>query len=242
MAREVTDLFLESEGRGARDGSPVSQAWSREEPRTGPLSGDEVRRLSGVFIDSVSGYVLASEPLASQESIPRAEAARYNFLGTEVRVAKAMDGSFVTPAVTRGLRLRIRPVNCDGCADPDLEVLQTGWTAPRRYLRVRQPAPVIVERDYLGHYDLQALGAQYTVAKDARGLTLSIGAGIQASQVLRLTPLARDVFWAQSEDPEQFDLFALGRVSLRFERAGGRVRALRLSTDRVRDLELVKTP
>ena len=57
-----------------------------------------------------------------------------------------------------------------------------------------------------------------------------------------LTPLAPDVFRARSDDREFKDLFALGTVSVKFLRgARGRVHGMRLSVDRVRNLDFEKT-
>jgi CubicO group peptidase (beta-lactamase class C family) len=237
----ITDLFLESEGRPTT-GTVSEAAASGVEPKTGPLSPVDLARLSGIFVERDAGYVLASEPLVPRETGAGAAALRYNFLGTEIGVAKAAPERFVTPALDRGLRLEVKPVSCNGCPSPDLDVRQGGWPTPRRFARVKAADTTGVRLDhYLGHYFLDPFQIHYTVKRGDRGLTLEIGAGVQTSQILHLRPLGRDVFWARSDDPEQFDLFGLGRVSVKFRRdAGGRVTGLRFTTDRVRDLELVK--
>ena len=235
----ITDLFLESDGRTLS--SEVSTAAARFEPKAGPLSAEEVQRLSGVFVERSTGYVIASEPVRPTGPADTVEVLRFNFLGTEVPIARA-EGRYVTPGVTRGLRLEVLPADCNGCARPDLDVTQPGWTAPRRFTRVRPSDSLSIKpADYLGPYFLDLLDVYYTVKQSERGLALEIGAGVQTSQVLYLTPLGHDVFWARSDDPEQFDLFALGRVSIKFLRApGGRVSGMRFTLDRVRDLELRK--
>jgi hypothetical protein len=155
-------------------------------------------------------------------------------------VAKASDGRFITPALARGIRLEIRPVECHGCSTPDLDVRQPGWPAPQRFTRVRPADTAVVAlADYPGDYLLRELDTHYTVKREGGALYLEIGAGVQPSQVLRLTPLGRDAFSGRSDDPERFDLFALGRVSVTFRRdPSGRVTGLRFTMDRVRNLDL----
>jgi hypothetical protein len=140
------------------------------------------------------------------------------------------------------MRLEIRLAECRGCPRPDLEVKQPGWPEAQRFIRAL-PSDTAQLRlaDYLGVYYLEPLEVHYTVKSGARGLTLQIGAGVQSSQLLHLTPVGRDVFRARSDDPEQFDLYALGWVSIKFLRgAGGDVNAMRFTMDRVRDLRLAK--
>ncbi|MFN0182074.1 MAG: serine hydrolase [Gemmatimonadales bacterium] len=231
----VTDLFLAAEGYPSGD---VSRAMAQAEPATGPVSAAETRLLSGVFVEPGAGYVFGSDPVAAgsrdQPFI------RFDYLGTEVRVAKAAEGRFATPALQRGARLTIAPVPCGGCLLPDLDVRQAGWPAPRRFRRVTT-VPAVRAKDYVGVYHLAALDAYYTVAEEPKGLVLRIAAGVQASQVLPLTALGPDLFWGSSMDGGQFDLYALGKVSIKFTRGpSGRVTGMRFTVDRVRDLELVK--
>ncbi len=233
----VTDLFLASQGYPSGD---VSRALAQVEPATGPVPVSDARALSGVFVEPRSGYVLATDPTSAGAG--ERPFLRYDFLGTEVRVAKAAEGRFVTPALQRGARLAITLVPCGGCSEPDLDVRQAGWPASRRFHRVvpgkLRPAPA---RDYLGVYHLAALDAYYTVAEEKGGLVLKIAAGVQASQVLPLTPLGPDLFRGLSADGGQFDLYALGTVSVKFVRGrSGRVSGMRFSVDRVRDLDLLK--
>jgi CubicO group peptidase (beta-lactamase class C family) len=240
IAFAITDLVLDSEGRGSV--GPVSQAAARAEPRTGPLSAEDLEHLSGVFVEPASGYVLAADPATPPPGRSDAETVVLNFLGTDVRMAKAAEGRFVTPALERGIRLEVRFAECRRCARPDLEVRQPGWTGFRRFVRVLPSDTARVRLgDYVGGYFLEPLEVHYTVKRSDRGLVLQIGAGIQASQLLHLTPLGPDLFRARSDDPEQFDLYALGWVSVKFLRgADGRVSRMRFTLDRVRDLTLTR--
>jgi CubicO group peptidase (beta-lactamase class C family) len=238
MGRAITDLLLETEGRG-RQGR-VSRASEAFGPATGPLNAAEVGQLSGTFVEPVAGYVLASQAADPGGRPAGAETVRYDFLGAEVPVAAAGGGRYVSPAFVRGPRLDIRLADCPDCPAPDLLVKQTGWSEERRFVRVT-PERAAASRDLVGHYWLADLGIHYAVRESAAGLELVIGAGVVSGQVLRLVPLGHDVLWGRSGSPEEFDLFALGRVSLKVVRdPAGRVSGLRLSLDRVRDLELAR--
>ncbi|MDX2058029.1 MAG: serine hydrolase domain-containing protein [Gemmatimonadales bacterium] len=232
----VTDLFLASQGYPSGD---VSQALAKVEPATGPVPAAEARLLSGVFVEPRSGYVLTADPPAGGGDQPFV---RYDFLGTEVRVAKGADGRFMTPALQRGARVTITLAPCGGCPEPDLDVRQAGWPAARRFHRVvpGRAAPAST-KEYLGVYHLVALDTYYTVGEGRGGSVLRIASGVQGSQVIPLTPLGPDLFRGQSADGGQFDLYALGTVSVKFVRGrSGRVAGIRFSVDRVRDLDLVK--
>jgi CubicO group peptidase (beta-lactamase class C family) len=239
LGRAITDLFLESEGRGAR--GPLSRASLAFGPTTGPVSAADRERLTGTFYDPKAGYVLATAGADGAASAAGVETVRYDFLGADVSVGRADDGAFASPAFARGPRLTIRFAECDGCARPDLMVREAGWPKPRRFVRSGPETRSTQVADYVGHYYLEPFGVYYRVTRSGEGLALEIGAGVQASQVLYLTPLGDDVFRGRSRDPEQFDLFALGSVSLQCVRgAGDRVTGLRFSVDRVRDLELTR--
>jgi hypothetical protein len=230
MSIQITEAFLQDEpglvGAAGGGSSPL------------PLTREDVELLSGIFVEPENGYVLES----SVPGASRPESMRYEFLGSETRVRKVAQGRFETPATYWPLRISIEAAPCRDCRRQDLMVRHADWPAPRRFVRVTPLDPARVPAsDYVGHFRSGQLGVCYSVARAAQGLDLLVAAGVAATQVLHLTPLAPDVFRARSDDPEFKDLFALGTVSVKFLRGGGRVRGMRLSVDRVRDLEFEKT-
>ena len=116
------------------------------------------------------------------------------------------------------------------------------WSAPRRFIRAKRIDPAALRTgEYEGVYYCKTLRIHYTVTRSNGGLDILVAAGVQASQVLHTEPLLEDVFRARSEDREFADLFALGTVSVKFGRdREGRVTGMRISMDRVRNLEFEK--
>lgn len=232
MSLRITDAFLEVEPSVG----PVTgrQSTAEATPRTTPLSAQDTDMLSGTFVEPERGYVLRSRR--------RGDRLVHNFLGRVTRLERESAGHYRSPAFLWQLRLEVRLADCAGCDQPDLLVGNADWPEARRFVRVApSDASGFRAEEYVGHYYSQALGVHYTVERGNGDLTLRVGAGVQASQILHLQPLLRDVFAARSRDPEFFDLFGLGVLSIKFARdPAGQVAGMRISTDRVRDLVFVR--
>jgi hypothetical protein len=236
---QITDAFLEEQpellaGSAGQPG-PI-------DPKPLPLLADDAALLAGTFVELENGYILESPSTPATTTVAGGDSFRYQFLGSETRVVKRSERRYETPSSYWPLRLSIEPASCGACARPDLLVRHADWPAARRFVRVKpgKPADVRVE-DYLGHYGSDQLGICYSVVRAGKALDLLVAAGVAATQILHMTPLAPDIFRARSDDREFKDLFALGTISVKFRRgAGGRVRGMRLSLDRVRDLDFTR--
>ena len=223
------------------------------EPETMPLSSGDVERLNGIFVEPENGYVLSSKP--GDGAAGGTARLAYEFLGAETLIEKVSRGGYTTPLFYWSLRLSIEIAECGGCRNPGLLVRHADWRTPRRFVRVTPLEQASVPAgEYTGIYYSKLLGVSYTVTRAGRGLELSVAAGVTATQVLQMTPLMTDVFRARSHDPKDKDPnhaqldkpftpvpFGLGTVSVKFTRdSSGRVSGMRISVNRVRNLEFEK--
>lgn len=221
--RAITDAFLES------DLSPDTsiRSSSQEYQKPAPLARDDIERLDGLFVDPESGYYL--------ESLPADGRMRHNFIGQTIALEKTGECEYRTVGE---VPVTARIADCAFGEQSDLLVDWGDWPAPRRFVRVGTVEANVVPADYVGDYYSTPLRSHWTVERGSDGLTLRIGAGVEASQRFELRALLPDIFTATSVTTEIYDLLALPTLAVRFERdAEGRVGRMHVSVEKVQGLE-----
>ncbi|MFW5834546.1 MAG: serine hydrolase [Pseudomonadota bacterium] len=106
------------------------------------------------------------------------------------------------------------------------------------FQRLSSPPTDLALDDYVGTYSNPDLAAEHDVWHDDGRLIVRQGPACHAASTFPLEPLAPDIFHLQGGRPGW-----LYKAALRFERnAEGRVTALHVSTDRLKDLRLERRP
>ncbi len=201
---------------------PPDQKWT----------ATELKRLSGTFVEQISGYVVT----LTASNAPGARRLEYKFQGDGgvlVRRGKAKDYVSYGGRIANAVRL---VETAEG-----LRLQYADWPEPRAL----QPVPA--ERDFtaaeieslLGWYRNDALGVHYQIVREAGGLQLCIDGGNRLSERFGMRSVTPDVFEAV---PDAAATYLNLKMVVKIERSGGNPVRLRLTTIDVKDLLLEKLP
>jgi CubicO group peptidase (beta-lactamase class C family) len=199
-------------------------------PQTAQCRDEEAMRLGGAFVEPVSGLPL--RVVASARSVT------IDFLGDEGPLVR--DDAVGTPCwrsqVSTPLRLALEP----GEREPRLQF--SDWPSPRPLQRVAptEHATPAALAELSGTYHCSPFGAllHLRIHGASGRLRLLQGHTVETGAGYEIEPFATDLWLARREAGTRF---GPASFSLRVQRdARGAVAALRLDTDSVRALEVVK--
>lgn len=210
-------LSARNPSRDAVMNVPVDQKWK----------ADELQRLSGTFVEPVSGFVLRLNTKAG-DGVRQLQYRFHDSEGLLARRGKAGDFMSYGGRIANAIRVVETPAG--------LHVQYADWPQPRLVQKVvegRAFTPAEVD-SLLGWYRNDELGVHYHVVRTEKGLQLQINGGNRGGERFNMHSVTPEVFEAVPETAASYlDL----KMTVQIEPAG-----LRLTTVDIKDLRLRKLP